>query len=120
MTTTQPGPVATVRRLRATLDTIADALASARLDSLLTAETELASVVAHLPSIGDVPDEGERSALQHELSRAAAALTRCRRLGESLGHFVHCSLLAQGRAGGYDRSGHETTHAHVGALNVRG
>lgn len=120
MTTTQPGPVATVRRLRATLDTIADALASARLDALLTAETELAGVVARLPSIGDLRDERERAELRDELAGAAAALTRCRRLGESLGHFVRCSLVAQGRAGAYDRSGHEAMHARAGALNARG
>jgi hypothetical protein len=95
-----PRAIAAAARLRETLEQTADALAGARLDTLLAGEAALEDALASL-----VPAQGlsaaERTVVREELERARGALLRCRRLGSGLSDFIRASFEAQGRTPGY-------------------
>jgi hypothetical protein len=96
-------PLAAVSELRAGLDAVARALATADLDGLLAAESVMAAAMEHVSRITDVGDGAE--AVRAELAAARAALERCRVLGGSLTQFADCTLVAMGRATTYERPG---------------
>ena len=121
MTTNLQGPVADLHHLRSVLTSLGDALAQGRLDLVTAAETNLyAALRAVRGSCHSGVDPATGAALRAEVLHAQAALDRCRRLGVSLTEFVRCSLMAQGRCGAYDRTGHEAVMARVGAIDARG
>ena len=91
-------------RLRASLDALARALESPDLGGLLAAELSLASALdglARLPGVNPL----DRAAVRNELSRARAALSRCRTLGSVIEDATQATLIANGRDSGYDRAG---------------
>ena len=96
----RPHPAAV--RLRASLETLAGALAGVQLDALLASETDLADALSEIGRL--TPDPSwDRGSTARELAAARATLTRCRRLGSTLGDVVKISLAAQGRGVGYGR-----------------
>lgn len=96
----RPHPAAV--RLRGELEQLASALAGVRLDALLASETRLADTLAEIAR--QTPGERwDRTATARELAAVRATLTRCRRLGSTLGEFTRISLAAQGRQSGYGR-----------------
>lgn len=105
--------LAAALRLRASLDSVAGALAWPDVTGLLMAESGLASALADLGSVKRV-DPADRAAVAAELIHARAALARCRILGASASDATTLSLAAQGKAAGYNRSG--ATIARAAAL----
>lgn len=104
-----PGAV----RLRVVLETLAGSLAAVQLDTLLACERDLAAVLSEIEHAnGNEP--WDRVATARELIAARAALTRCRRLGATLGDLARLSLVAQGRETGYTRQAgvHGSTPVH--------
>src|SRR5437868_4738667 len=95
-------------RLRASLDAIAAALQSPNLDALLAAELDLSAALDGVARLGAVSLQ-ERGAVRDELVRARAALSRCRTLGSVVDDVAEALLIAQGRAGDYDRAGSRST-----------
>lgn len=91
-------------RLRASLDSVAGALALPDETALLAAESGLAAALADLGSIRQI-DPADRVAIAAELQQARAALARCRILGASMSDATTLSLVAQGKAAGYNRGG---------------
>jgi hypothetical protein len=91
-------------RLRASLDSVAGALALPDVSALLMAESGLSSALADLGSVSRV-DPADRTAIAAELLQARAALARCRVLGASASDAVTLTLAAQGKAAGYTRVG---------------
>jgi hypothetical protein len=113
--------LAALRRVRQALDATGNALAAGRLGALEASEADLAEAASSLsPHLGSTLDPSERGALREEVARTRAALRRCDRLGGSLADFVRIALVAQGRAGAYDRGGHEAFGARTGAFQARG
>jgi hypothetical protein len=109
-----PGAV----RLRVVLDTLAGSLATVKLDTLLACEHDLASVLAEMEN-GSADDNWDHYATARELGAARAALTRCRRLGATLGDLARLSLVAQGRDSGYSRQASNGGSLHVHSLETR-
>lgn len=106
--TTYVGPATALSDLRTALGAVGDALAGASLAQLTACEAALAAACARLPQ--HVPAEGlaeDRAAVRDQALAVRAALARCRRLGQSLGHVAYAALAAQGRVGAYDRQGGE-------------
>ncbi len=94
-------PVVAGGRLRAALEAVADALARADIDGLLTAEQSLEVALTDCARL--VASGGTASAaLRPEIDASRRALMRCRRLGASLGNFARAGLDARGLAIGYD------------------
>ena len=85
--------------LRRGLEDAADALGRADLEGLLAGEARIHAALTHLA--GAKLSEDSRAALAREIVLARGALTRCRRLGESLNDFVRLALGAQGLDEGY-------------------
>jgi hypothetical protein len=96
--------LAAALRLRASLDSVAGALALPDESALLAAESGLAAALADLGSVRQV-DPADRAAIAAELQQARAALARCKILGASLSDAATLSLAAQGKAAGYNRGG---------------
>lgn len=90
--------------LRQVLDSVAAALAAARLPDLLDAEPRLAAALARVGRLSAAPPE-DQFALSREVARAAATLRRCRTLGANLAGLTAaaqtaaCGGTAYGRAG---------------------
>ena len=91
-------------RLRASLDSVAGALALPDVTALLAAEAGLAAALADLGPVRMV-DPADRAAIAAELVQARAALARCRILGASASDAATLALAAQGKAAGYNRAG---------------
>ena len=96
--------LAAVTRLRTALETVADAVASARPDALLAAESRLSAALAGVASVRGVQPE-ERDAVRAELVRARTALQRCSRLGVAMTRVADALAGAQGRPRDYDADG---------------
>ena len=109
-----PGAV----RLRVVLDTLAGSLAMVKLDTLLACECDLARVLAEMEH-GPAGETWDQYATARELGAARAALTRCRRLGATLGDLARLSLVAQGRDSGYSRQTRTGGSLHVHSLEAR-
>jgi hypothetical protein len=105
-------------RLRASLDTVAGALALPDETALLAAESGLATALADLGSVRHV-DPADRMAIAAELRQARAALARCKILGASMSDATTLSLAAQGKAAGYDRGGVTRSRAVVRGTGLR-
>jgi hypothetical protein len=93
-------PHPTAVRLRAALQALSDALVHVRLDGLLAAETAMVDVLAEVGRLTPAT-QWDRQATVRELAAARATLTRCRRLGNTMGEMVRLSLTAQGRGEAY-------------------
>src|SRR4051812_24862575 len=96
-----PRPASAAARLRAALETIADALAASKLEALLNVESALIAAISMLPQIRSLDGAG-REAARVDLEAAQVALVRCQRLGGSLGDFVRITLDARGQSVGYE------------------
>jgi hypothetical protein len=94
-------PASAAARLRAALETIADALAVPKLEALLNVESALTAAIAALPTIRTL-DAAGRVEAKADLLAAQVALARCHRLGGALGHFVRMSLDLRGQSIGYE------------------
>lgn len=106
-------------RLRASLDSVAGALALPDESALLAAESGLAAALADLGSVRQI-EPAERAALVAELQQARAALARCKILGASMSDATTLSLAAQGKAAGYGRGGTTIlTRAGVSGTGLR-
>jgi hypothetical protein len=103
-----------VERLRAELESLANALAEPAEAELVAIEPRLATALNALAKTTRVAPE-ERARLAAELIRVSAAIKRCRSLGTGLVNAARTVLAAQGRDGGYCRHGHSPS-----ADNVRG
>jgi hypothetical protein len=88
-----------VAGLRAALEEMADALASASLDRLLACEARIESALAQLPAHG-LP-AAARVEIRAEIEAARRAMIRCRRLGLSLNAFIMAGLSVRGLGGLY-------------------
>jgi hypothetical protein len=86
--------------LREALEQTAAALASPRLETLLSGEAAIEAALTVMPALDELPAD-ERLAVRRELERARGALLRCRRLGTSLRDYIRSSFEAQGRGDDY-------------------
>jgi hypothetical protein len=86
--------------LREALEQTAAALASPRLETLLSGDAAIESALSSMPPLDELPAD-ERVAVRRELERARGALLRCRRLGNSLRDFIRASFEAHGRGDNY-------------------
>ena len=120
--------MAAATNLREALEQTAAALASPRLETLLSGETAIEAALSSMPAAHKLPastmpalDElpaDERLAVRRELERARGALLRCRRLGTSLRDYIRLSFEAQGRGNDYGPRASATTYGGQ-ALNAR-
>src|SRR4051812_19520960 len=94
-------PATAAARLRAALETIADALVAPKLEALLNVESALTAAISALPTIRSL-DAAGRVEARADLEAAQAALARCHRLGGALGDFVRMSLDLRGQSFGYE------------------
>ena len=111
-------PATAATRLRAALESMADALGRADIASLLAAEEVLEPALAdcaRLAASQRPPAAHAADALRAEVDAARRALMRCRRLGASLGDFARASFDARGIGIGYDPA-----QAAAATLNGRG
>lgn len=92
--------IAAAVTLREALEQTAAALASPRLDTLLSGEAAIDAALSSMPALDELPAD-ERLAVRRELERARGALLRCRRLGTSLRDYIRLSFEAQGRGDDY-------------------
>ena len=119
-----PSGLSALQDLRAALGRVGDALATGHLDALLVSEPLVADAItrlrAALPPTLDTLDDSDRDLLRREVAASFRALRRCERLGASMNDVARSVLVAQGRAGGYDREGQESFDARRGALTARG
>ena len=110
--------------LRATLDAIGDAARDGRTDTLLDCESQLVDALRRLRTSAPDAEAGEAgvdgSAWRAGLAATRAALRRCERLGGGLRDTVRAVLVAQGRAGAYDRGAQEAFERARGAVDARG
>jgi hypothetical protein len=111
MMTSNAGLGELVRDLRATLEAISLGLIEGLPDRLLDAEPRLAEIAARLASVP--PDDLDAS--RDDLLAARAALTRCERLGATVGALSD----VYGADRGYGRSGHYATSDALGVLHAR-
>jgi hypothetical protein len=100
------------------LDTLAGSLAMVKLDTLLACERDLADVLAEMDHAA-AGENWDHYATARELGAARAALTRCRRLGATLGDLARLSLVAQGRDSGYSRQARAGSSLRVHSLETR-
>ena len=119
-----PSGLSELLHLRETLDAVGDAVRDGRTDALLHNETRLAqdlralrAAASRLDATGSGTDLAEWRAA---LSSAHAALRRCERLGRSARDVARAVLVAQGRAGAYDRGARESFEAARRAVDARG
>jgi hypothetical protein len=91
-------------RVRASLDTIANALRSPDLQGLLAAEQELGAALHALGRVCSV-EPHERAEMHRELMRMKVALLRCRTFGSVVEGVTEATLVSQGRGGEYNRAG---------------
>lgn len=118
---TPSGPVAAVERLRITLESLADALASVDAAGLLRLEPQLAAASAGLADLlNHTAPAADAAPLKSEAARAVRALARCRRLGAAANDLTMTLLAAYGRSSAYDRAGRERITPIVGAIDTRG
>ena len=110
--------LAAVKRLRAVLESLASALASAKLEELLEIEQELACSLAALPDPGGHL-AGNPKGLARELTGLRRALVRCRRLGQTLSGLLHTSVCSRALGAGYNHTGLVPAHAGMKALEER-
>ena len=110
--------LASVARLRATLEDVAHALENMHVDELLVSAARLDDALARvrpaLVRVEDMPHEPVR----RELTQATAMLLRCERLGSSLDDIVRMSAAARGPIG-YGKDGAHYASSPVHALNTR-
>jgi hypothetical protein len=111
-------PHAAALRLRSTLERLAGALTAVNLEAMLACESDLASTLAELGDRG-VLEPASRAATARELQAAGSALTRCRRLGATLGDLTRLSLAARGADPAYNRTGETRSHLGVHALEAK-
>lgn len=109
--------LAAVSQLRAGLDAVAQALATADLDGLLAAESAMAAAVDQVSRVAAIGAGDDQ--IRTELIAARVALERCRVLGGSLAQFADCTLVAMGRATTYERPGAPRPTAPAPAGRVR-
>ncbi len=98
-------PAAAATRLRAALESLADALGRADIAGLLAAEEVLEPALAdcaRLAAAARPPAAHAADTRRAEIDAARRALMRCRRLGASLGDFARASFDARGTGIGYD------------------
>lgn len=112
----RPHPAAL--RLRSILDRLASALATVNIDTLLACEAELAAALADLGG-GRLADEPSREATVRELAAARSALTRCRRLGATIGDLTRMSMAARGDSPAYGRQGETRPTTRVHSLEAK-
>jgi hypothetical protein len=110
--------LAAVRRLRAVLESLASALATARLDDLLETEQELARSLAALPKTGGHL-AGDQKGLAQELAGLRRVLIRCRRLGQTLSDLLRVSVSSRAPGAGYDHAGLVPAHTGMRVLEKR-
>jgi len=119
-----PSGLTALQDLRSALARVGDALAAGQPGALLACEPLVAEALAHLqaalPASLDSLDDNLRDRMRREVAASFHALRRCERLGASLTDVARAVLVAQGRAGGYDRDGQESFEARGGALTARG
>jgi hypothetical protein len=111
MMTSNVGLGELVRDLRATLEAISLGLVEGLPDRLLEAEPRLAEIAARLAT--QPPQDIDAS--RDDLVAARAALTRCERLGATVGALAE--VYAAGR--GYGRSGRYAISDAAGVLQAR-
>jgi hypothetical protein len=111
MMTSNVGLGELVRDLRATLEAISLGLIEGLPDRLLDAEPRLAEIAARLATARP----GEVDASRDDLLAARAALTRCERLGATVGSLAE--VYGAGRV--YGRTGHHIASDAVGVLHAR-
>src|SRR5262245_22672713 len=87
--------IAAAVNLRVALEQTATALASPRLETLLSGEAAIDAALSAMPALDELPAD-ERLVVRRELERARSALLRCRRLGTSLRDYIRISFEAQG------------------------
>jgi hypothetical protein len=92
-------------RLRAALDALAAALATADPIAVLDAEPQITSALAVRLPMTPVTDAAERAAARQELARARETLHQCRGAGTAIADLIHATLMALGRDAEYDRQG---------------
>jgi hypothetical protein len=110
--------LAAMKRLRAVLESLASALAAAKLEDLLETEQELARSLAALPVSGGHPAEDPKR-LAQELAGLRRALVRCRRLGQTLSGLLRASASSQALGAGYDHAGLVPAHTGMRVLEKR-
>jgi hypothetical protein len=110
--------LAAVNRLRAVLESLASALAAARLEDLLQTEQELARSLAALPNSTSLQPGGRRE-LAQELAGLRRAVVRCRRLGQTLSDLLRVSVSSRALGAGYDQAGLVPAHAGMRVLEKR-
>lgn len=110
--------------LRATLDAVGDAVRDGRTDTLLQRESELGDALSRLraaaSSAGGGAAGGRPGEWRAAVQAARGALRRCERLGGTARDVVRAVLVAQGRAGAYDRDAQEAFRPARGAVDARG
>jgi hypothetical protein len=109
-----PGAV----RVRSTLDRLATGLAGFNLESLLACESDLAAALVEL-SVAVEREDFDRRATIRELMAARAAVTRCRRLGATLGDLSRIAQTARGGAPAYSRLGETHTTMAMHSLEAK-
>ena len=119
--TVSPGPVEILSKLNRALVALGNALAVPALAPMVRAEAELAAAVDLLRRLpATPPPEEAHAAIRTEITRASAALDRCRRLGSTLESVVHATLTAQGREPSYAKQGTGAVESPTGAFEARG
>jgi len=110
--------LAAVNRLRAVLESLASALAAARLDDLLETEHELARALAVLPNATGLR-AADQNGLAEELAGLRRALVRCRRLGQTLSDLLRVSVSSRALGAGYDHAGAVPVQTSMRVLETR-
>jgi hypothetical protein len=110
--------LAAVNRLRAVLESLASALAAARLDDLLETEHELARALAVLPNATGLR-AADQNGLAQELAGLRRALVRCRRLGQTLSDLLRVSVSSRALGAGYDQAGAVPVQTGMRVLETR-
>lgn len=82
--------------VRASLEALADALANARLDSVLALDLSMAGAVARLRTLQVTA--ANAAAVRRDLAACRQALARCTRLGATLGTVLSSAHAARGEA----------------------
>ena len=104
MSEVQDPLIAHAERLCETLERIGDALVALDADTLLDTQDTLEQLVSALRDGGDL-DDSQKEALARTARRAAAALTRCRRLGASFSGIAGTRLRLRTGVETYGRTG---------------
>jgi hypothetical protein len=110
---------AATRKIRSTLDDVAEALARADLAQLEVIEAALAEAAAGLAEVASLSGARPAADVRAELRLARESLNRCRRLGASLDDFARLSGQARGVGGEYSRQGRPRPVDHAGRVETR-